>query len=161
MHKTVKALTTAGLTALLLAGCVQNATMTGNPGSGGPTQAGSGGAEGDGKPEQGPPPAFTRFSDIPVPESAEMNLDRSVVFGANEKWNGRLVLTTPHSAQSMFDFYKAHMPEFGWSEVTSIRSRTSVLTYRRQSRVATIQIAGGNFQGSQVDFTVSPEGAGK
>lgn len=102
--------------------------------------------------------AFTRFPDMPVPEGADINLDRTLVFGAGEDWFGRLVISVSHSASEMFDYFQRELPRFGWQEVTSVRSAVSVLTYARQDRVATIQIQGSRFRGSESIVTVSPKG---
>lgn len=101
---------------------------------------------------------FTRFPDLPVPEGADINLDRTLIFGGGEDWFGRLVISVSHNASEMFDYFKRELPRFGWEEVTSVRSATSVLTYVRQDRIATIQIQGSRFRGSESVVTVSPKG---
>ncbi len=116
-------------------------------------------AQGEGgKNAQGLQQAFTRFPDLSVPEGADIDLDRTLVFGAGEDWFGRLVIGVSHSANDMFDYFKRELPRFGWEEVTSVRSTISVLTYTRQERVATIQIEGAKFRGSRAVITVSPRG---
>ena len=100
--------------------------------------------------------SFTQFQDIPIPIGAEMDLDRTVILGARESWIGRLTLETSHNSIKLFNFFKKSTPEFGWQEITSIRSATSVLTYSQTTRVLTIQIIGKTLQGSEVVMTVSP-----
>lgn len=114
------------------------------------------GAEGEGPELEA---AFTRFPDLPLPADADIDLDRTLVFGGNVTWFGRLGLNTPHSANAMFDFFKQKLPEFGWYEITSVRASTSVLTYSRGSRVATIQILANRIRGSEVTITISPKGS--
>jgi len=115
----------------------------------------------DGKDAQGLQHSFTRFPDMPVPEGADINLDRTIVFGAGEDWFGRLVIDVSHSANSMFDYFERELPRFGWEEVTSVRSAVSVLTYTRQERVVTIQVQSSKFRGSVAVITVSPRGRPK
>lgn len=103
-------------------------------------------------------PSFSQFRDIPIPTGAEMNLDRTVVLGPPESWIGRLTLETSHNPISLFNFFKQRTPEFGWQEVTSIRSATSFLTYTQSIRVLTIQITSKTLQGSEVVITISPKG---
>lgn len=135
----------AGLLTLAVAAC----------GSGG-NLGGSSSGGGDAKTS-----AFAQqFADIPRPAGASMDADRSLVFGASESWIGRLVISASGNPNSMFDFYKQEMPNLGWTEITSILSATSVLTYSRQGRVATIQIQGRTLMGSEVSITVSPEKSG-
>lgn len=103
--------------------------------------------------------SFTRFPDLPMPVKAELNMGKTLVFGTNDAWIGRMVISSSHGSNDMFDFYKQEMPGFGWQEITSVRSETSVMTYTRGQRVATIQIAGTTFKGANVTITVSPKGA--
>jgi len=105
------------------------------------------------------PPNFAQFSDIPVPENAQMDLTKTLVFGGQNQWMGRLVISAPYSQGSLFDFYLAEMPKFGWTEVTVVRSKASVLTFSQGERVATIQLD-GDASNTQVFFTVSPAVAG-
>lgn len=105
------------------------------------------------------PAAFTRFPDMPIPTRSDFDMDRSMVFGGNDAWFGRLVIKTFHNTNAMFDFYKEQLAAFGWQEITSLRSAVSVLTYSRQDRIATIQIQGRTLPGSEIIITVSPRGA--
>ena len=102
-------------------------------------------------------PSFSQFKDVPIPTNAEMNLDRTVILGAPESWIGRLTLETNHNPVDVFNFFKQRTAEFGWQEVTSIRSATSFLTYTQATRVLTIQITGKTLRGSEVVMTISPK----
>ena len=116
--------------------------------------------EGD-KTEQKTPvqTSFARFPDMPMPVKADLDMGKTLVFGTNDAWIGRLVVKSPHGTNDMFDFYKQEMPGFDWQEITSVRSATSVMTYTRGERVATIQIDGRTLKGANVTITVSPRGA--
>src|SRR3954465_2190448 len=89
------------------------------------------------------PPAnvagFARFTDIPMPPNNSLDLDRTIIFGTDRDWIGRVSLTTPMSVNDVYDFYKREMPRLGWTELTSVRSATSVLSYQLDNRVATVQ----------------------
>jgi hypothetical protein len=101
---------------------------------------------------------FAQFKDIPIPGGAEMDMERSIILGSQDTWTGRVHLQVNISATKLFEFYKLEMPEFGWKEVTSVRAAISVLTYIRDSRVATIQILADKIQGAVVTVTISPMG---
>lgn len=105
--------------------------------------------------QQVAPPAFSQFSDIPIPEQAEMDLDRTFALGGSNLWSGRLVFTAPYTQGGLFDFYMSEMPKFGWQEITVVRSKVSVMTFKQGERVATIQIEAGSMR-TEVLFTVSP-----
>ena len=102
--------------------------------------------------------AFIRFPDMPLTVGVDFDMDRTLVFGAEDSWFGRLVISSSHSPNDMFDFYKQKLPEFGWQEITSIRAAISVLTFARQDRIATIQVQGATLIGSEVFITVSKSG---
>ena len=104
----------------------------------------------------GPRPSFGQFSDIPVPGGAKMDVDMTLLFGFKDAWIGRLVIEIGRGTGAAFDFYSQEMPKFGWAEVTAVRAATSVLTYTRGNRVATIQIRGRTLGGATVFVTVSP-----
>ena len=102
--------------------------------------------------------SFARFPDLPLPGDAEINLDRTLIFGGNDTWIGRLVINASGNPNEIFDFFKQNLDGYGWQEITSVRAAVSVLTYTRQERVATIQIQGRTLRGSEVTITVSPRG---
>jgi hypothetical protein len=103
-------------------------------------------------------PNFAQFSDVPVPAGADMDLERSLVLGEQDAWIGRLVMAVGTNPGKTFDFYFGEMPRFGWFPVTTVRAETSVLTYSRGGRIATIQVWGRTLAGSTVSMTVSPKG---
>jgi hypothetical protein len=103
---------------------------------------------------------FARFTDIPMPGSNKIDLDRTIVFGIDRDWIGRIALSTSMSVGDTYDFYKREMTRYGWTELTSVRSATSVLSYQMDNRIATIQVTGQRFGGSQIDFWMNPRAAG-
>ena len=135
--------------AAVLAACVAVAACTGPVGIA-PTTGASGPSEAR--------VSFARFPDLPMPSEAEINLDRTLIFGGNDTWIGRLVINASGDPNDIFDFFKQRLGGYGWQEITSVRSAVSVLTYTRQERVATIQIQGRTLRGSEVTITVSPLG---
>lgn len=124
----------------VLAGCAMSETM---------------GGRGEGT-EGTLPPSFAQFNDIPIPEKAMMDLKQSLLLGGESTWIGRLVFAAPYTQNSLFDFYMSEMPKFGWSEITVVRSKISVLSFRRDTRIATIQLESDIVSGTVVSFTVSP-----
>jgi hypothetical protein len=114
-------------------------------------------AIGDAPAQPTPVVAFNRFPDLPIPPGGEINLEKTLVFGSNEAWFGRLTVESSLNSNELFNFFKQEVPGFGWQEITSIRSALSVLTYTRNKRVATIQIAGGFLSGASASITVSPQ----
>ena len=103
--------------------------------------------------------SYTQFPDIPSPPGSKILVERTLVLGSGDTWTGQMVMRTPKGPFAMFDFFKQKLPEFGWSEITSVRAPTSVLTYVRDARIASIQITSATLQGSEITVTVSPRDA--
>lgn len=139
------------LTAVLLSAtaCTQTAQLQGGGLSSTSGTSGSGAA--------GTQPNASIFPDIPIPEGANMIVDKTLVVGT-DNWFGQLALTASQSPVAMFDFYRNRLPQFGWNEITSVRAPTSVLTYDRDDRIMQMQITSTTLRGSEILITVSPRG---
>lgn len=134
--------------ALVLAGC------SGVAGSSQPSNGQS--ASASAMPETGSNAGFARFVDIPMPGKNSIDLDKTLVFGTERDWIGRVSLSSSMGVGEIYDFYKREMPRYGWTELTSVRSATSVLSYQMDNRIATIQVAGQRFGGVTVDLWMNP-----
>ena len=100
--------------------------------------------------------AFQPITDIPIPEGARLDNERSLMLGGQDKWTGRLVLKIKESSADAFARYHQEMPLFGWSQITSVQAESSVLSFYQGNRIATIQIDGRTISGSSVSITLSP-----
>jgi hypothetical protein len=143
-RKSTFAVLLLGVSAILISGCENTASLSAS------SRPNSEGAVSE--------PSFAQFSDVPVPTGAKMDLQRSLVLGERDAWIGRLVMTVSANASRTYDFYFSEMPRFSWSPITTVRAGTSILTYSRGSRIATIQISGRTLGGSDISMTVSPKG---
>jgi len=103
-------------------------------------------------------PAFAQFQDIPIPDGAKMNMDRTLILGENNAWIGRLVIDSQASKAELFDFFKYRTNQFGWQEITSVRAAISVLSYSKENRIMTITFESQPLIGTRVNITMSPKG---
>jgi hypothetical protein len=85
--------------------------------------------------------SFAKFKDIPIPDGAFMDMKNTVIFGSDDEWFGRLSLIPNLSHAETFDFFRFEMPNLNWKEITNVRATSSVLSYEKDQRVVTIQIA--------------------
>jgi len=132
------------MTALLVvSGCTQTAQLQGGAVSNSASN--------------GTTPNTSIFPDIPIPEGANMIVDRTLIVGTQD-WFGQLALNANQGTVAIFDFYRNRLPQFGWSEITSVRAPTSVLTYDRENRILQMQISATTLRGSEILITVSPRG---
>jgi hypothetical protein len=131
--------------ALALGACTETASLQG------------GGMSSSAPDGQGAQPSASVFPDIPIPDGANMIVDKTLVVGT-DKWFGQLALSVGQSPVAIFDFYRSRLPQFGWNEITSVRAPTSVLTYDRDDRIMQMQITSTTLRGSEILITVSPRG---
>lgn len=101
-----------------------------------------------------PQPNFSQFKEIPIPEKAVMDLKKTMLFG-NSPLVGRLAFSAPYNQSNVFDFYTQEMPKFGWNEITVIRAQNSVMTFSKENRVATVQLATTASGATDVIFDIS------
>ena len=104
---------------------------------------------------------FTEFTDIPIPEKSDLDLDKMLVLGGDDGWIGRLSLKSGFAMTDMYSFYEREMPKFGWEKLSTVRSAISTMTYGRGDRIAIITVQPRTTGGSRVDFTVSPSTKGQ
>src|SRR3546814_361718 len=78
----------------------------------------------------------------------------------SDRWTGRIILNVGQSATEAFALYQNQMPNFGWEPVMSVQAKTSVLSFTRDERAATVQIEGRILGGSTVAVTVAPRHSG-
>ena len=102
------------------------------------------------------PNSYQPVSDVPIPGGTKINTDKSVILGQGDKWFGRMVLVTDRPSTQAYTYYQEQMPTFGWEPVTAVQGKTSIMTFTRGDRGATLEITPGTLSGSEVAITVSP-----
>lgn len=100
--------------------------------------------------------AFSKFKDVPVPQGSKMNYDETKVFSEEKEWIGILAFSSPYSKDGVFDFYTDQLPNFGWTKISSVRNENPVLTYKKESRIATIQLKESTFSNLKTTITMTP-----
>ncbi|MBL95191.1 MAG: hypothetical protein CMF70_07795 [Magnetovibrio sp.] len=104
--------------------------------------------------------ALRQFKDIPIPNTAEINVDKTLVFGTDD-WIGQLAVTADQDPFTLYNFFRKNLPNHQWEQITAIRAPTSVLAYKRENRVLTMQISSTTevypFSGSDILMTMSPK----
>jgi hypothetical protein len=142
----------AGL-AIALAGCSSRSESKPAVKAGGPTATAAGAA-----PEAAA--ALPVAAGTALPPGYKIDAGRTLIFGTDENWTGRLSYTTSTSADDVFDFLHREMPNFGWTETTAMRSDVSLINFAStaSNRVATIHIERGSALGgsTRVEMVVSP-----
>ena len=99
---------------------------------------------------------LAQVTDVPLPSGYSVDHSDTLIFGEGERLGGRLAYTINSSPDDMFEFFRREMPKAGWTEISIFRGPTSVMTYSRGSRVATIQVTGRTLFGSRVEMVIAP-----
>ena len=101
------------------------------------------------------------LTDIPIPNNATRDNERSLILADGDHWVGRVVMRFWQNTSELTTFYQAQMPGFGWEPVMSVTSASSILTFTHGDHAATIQIEESTLGlKSQVSITVAPRQAG-
>ena len=99
-------------------------------------------------------------NDVPIPQGAVLDSERSLVLGRGSNWTGRLVFRVNRPTSALFSLYQSEMPQFGWQSLSVIQDEVSILQYLLGSRLATVRISGLGFRGSRVSILMAPRAEG-
>ena len=110
-------------------------------------------------PTDAPAADFRPVTDIPIPEDATMDTERSLILSSRDRWTGRVVMKVGLSAAKAFAFYQQEMPNFRWAPVMSVQSDISGLAFTREDRAAMVQVQPRRLGGSLVTVTIAPRQA--
>ncbi len=99
-------------------------------------------------------------NDVPIPQGAVLDTERSLVLGRGSNWTGRLVFRVNRPSSALFSLYQSEMPQFGWQALSVIQDEVSILQYLLGSRLATVRISGLGFRGSRVSILMAPRETG-
>jgi hypothetical protein len=97
---------------------------------------------------------------LPLPPGTAIRADQSLIIGAGDNWVGRVVLDVGRDLDAAYRFFLETYPAQGWTVVSAVRGKTSVVVMTRQERTATLEMVdGGMLGGSQVAMTMAPRNA--
>ena len=95
-------------------------------------------------------------NDVPIPQGAVLDNDRSLVLGRGSNWTGRLVFRVNRPTSSLFSLYQSEMPQFGWQSISVIQDEVAILQYVMGNRFVTVRISGSGLRGSRVSILMAP-----
>ncbi len=101
------------------------------------------------------------LGDMPLPQGSKISNDQSLILGGGSQWTGRIVIVSPQGPTDTFTFFRDQFPKAGWTGVSSIKAKTSILVFAKADRTVTVEInETGSFQsgGSVVFLTAAPKG---
>ncbi len=95
-----------------------------------------------------------------LPPGTTFRPERSLIIGSGDQWVGRVVADAGRDVEAAFRFFVDTYPAQGWTLISSVRGKTSLLVFTKQDRTATVELAeGGLISGGSLVLTVSPRNA--
>lgn len=101
------------------------------------------------------------LGDMPLPAGARILGPESLIIGRGDNWVGRVVLSGLQTPTDIYAFFQSEYPKAGWTTVTAVKSKTSILVFTKGDRTSTIEITEGSLTGpkSLITVTASPKNA--
>jgi hypothetical protein len=101
------------------------------------------------------------LGDMPLPAASKMIGSDSLIIGRGDSWVGRVVLSGVQSPTDIYAFFQAEYPKAGWTTVSAVKSKTSILVFTKGDRTSTVELNEGPFTGPKtiITITASPKNA--
>lgn len=101
------------------------------------------------------------LGDMPLPAGARIMGTDSLIIGRGDNWVGRVVLNGLQNPTDIYAFFQAEYPKAGWTTVTAVKSKTSILVFTKGDRTSTVEVNEGPLTGpkSIITITASPKNA--
>ena len=97
-----------------------------------------------------------------LPAGAKILHEQSTVIGSGNNWVGRVVIDSAREPAAAFGYFLDNYPSQGWTLLSAVRAKTSVMVFTKQDHNVTIEIQEGNVlaAGSAlVILTIAPRNA--
>jgi hypothetical protein len=101
------------------------------------------------------------LGDMPLPAGVKIVGADSLIIGRGDSWVGRAVLSGVQNSTDIYAFFQAEYPKSGWTTVSAIKAKTSILVFTKGDRTATVELNDGSFTGPKtlITITSSPKNA--
>lgn len=101
------------------------------------------------------------LGDMPLPTASKIIGADSIIIGRGDSWVGRAVLAGVQNSTDIYAFFQADYPKAGWTTVSAIKAKTSILVFTKGDRTATIELNDGSITGPKTIITItsSPKNA--
>ena len=95
-----------------------------------------------------------------LPAGTKILYDQSLIIGSGDSWVGRVMLDMGKDSMAAYTFFLEQYPQQGWTLLSAIRGKTSLLVFTKQDRSATVEMHESNMlSGTLVTLTVTPKNA--
>jgi hypothetical protein len=101
------------------------------------------------------------LGDMPLPAASKMIGADSLIIGRGDSWVGRVVLSGVQTPTDIYAFFQSEYPRAGWTTVSAVKAKTSILVFTKGDRTATVELNEGSLTGPKTIITItsSPKNA--
>lgn len=79
-----------------------------------------------------------------LPPGARILHEQSLVIGTGDNWVGRVVMDSARDTTSAYSYFLDNYPSQGWTLLSAVRAKSSVLVFNKGERNVTIEIQEGS-----------------
>ncbi|MEM7071199.1 MAG: hypothetical protein AAF403_05505, partial [Pseudomonadota bacterium] len=80
------------------------------------------------------------YKGLPIPADTVVNVERTLILGSGNKWNGVVVMRSKQSVEDVAYFYQQQLSGSGWKELAIVQGSTSTLTFQLRERVIIVRL---------------------
>ena len=101
------------------------------------------------------------LGDMPLPAASKIIGAESLIIGRGDNWVGRVVLSGVQTPTDIYAFFQSEYPRAGWTTISAVKSKTSILVFTKGDRTSTIEVNEGPLTGPKtlITITASPKNA--
>ena len=101
------------------------------------------------------------LGDMPLPAASKIIGSDSLIIGRGDNWVGRVVLSGVQTPTDIYAFFQSEYPRVGWTTISAVKSKTSILVFTKGDRTATVELNEGPLTGpkTMIVITSSPKNA--
>ncbi|CAM3713195.1 hypothetical protein [Polynucleobacter antarcticus] len=101
------------------------------------------------------------LGDMPLPAASKIIGPDSLIIGRGDNWVGRVVLSGVQTPTDIYAFFQAEYPKAGWTTISAVKSKTSILVFTKGDRTSTVELTEGSLTGPKtiITITASPKNA--
>ncbi|QWD72825.1 hypothetical protein AOC07_02280 [Polynucleobacter sp. UB-Raua-W9] len=101
------------------------------------------------------------LGDMPLPAASKIIGSDSLIIGRGDSWVGRVVLSGVQTPTDIYAFFQSEYPRAGWTTISAVKSKTSILVFTKGDRTATVELNEGSLAGpkTMITITSSPKNA--
>jgi outer membrane biogenesis lipoprotein LolB len=105
-------------------------------------------------------PSVDFLGQTQLPVGTKILYEASLIIGSGDNWVGRVMLDVGKDSRAAYSFFLEQYPQQGWTLLTAIRGKTSLLVFTKQDRSATVEMNESTLLSSTlVTLTVTPKNA--